>query len=48
MMSIDTCAGSETFVRGSYALSAMDTGHFPHEEAPEQFNELLITWLNGE
>jgi pimeloyl-ACP methyl ester carboxylesterase len=26
----------------------MDTGHFPHEENPRQFNELLITWLHGE
>ena len=48
MMSIDACEGSASFVRGSYALSAMDTGHFPHEENPRQFNELLITWLNGE
>jgi pimeloyl-ACP methyl ester carboxylesterase len=48
MMSIDACAGSESFVLGSYALSAMDTGHFPHEENPERFNELLITWLDGE
>ena len=22
-------------------------GHFPHEEAPELFNELLLYWLKG-
>jgi len=47
-MSIHACAGSESSVQGGYAFAALDTGHFPHEENPEQFNKLMITWLNGE
>ena len=38
--------GSEDFVRGAYRRVDLDTGHFPHEERPDEFSDELITWLS--
>ncbi len=41
-----TAAGSREFTAGPFAWRLMDeVGHFPHEEAPDRFNELLTGWL---
>ncbi len=43
---VGSAVGSDTFVRGSYSWAEMPgVGHFPHEEAPEQFHRLLLDWL---
>lgn len=39
--------GSHEWVKGAYSLEILpNVGHFPHEENPEQFNEICTTWLN--
>ncbi|MGV1004845.1 MAG: alpha/beta fold hydrolase [Candidatus Nanopelagicales bacterium] len=41
-----TAEGSADYVRGPYQLLVLPgVGHFPHEEAPEEFHELLLPWL---
>jgi pimeloyl-ACP methyl ester carboxylesterase len=38
--------GSGQFVSGRYEYAEMDSvGHFPHEERPEAFTDLLLDWL---
>lgn len=38
--------GSEEFVRGPYQRSDLaGIGHFPHEEDPQRFADLLLPWL---
>ena len=38
--------GSEHYAARSYQRVDIDgVGHFPHEEDPEQFNRILLTWL---
>lgn len=46
MMLESTCAGSGDRVEGGYEHVSMNVGHFPHEEDPEGFNRVMITWLN--
>lgn len=42
----ETARGSDRFVQAPYRwLGLPGVGHFPHEEAPERFNELLLDWL---
>ncbi|MEY9848248.1 alpha/beta fold hydrolase [Streptacidiphilus sp. MAP5-3] len=41
-----TAAGSAAYVDAPYTWQVLDgVGHYPHEEAPEVFNELLLGWL---
>lgn len=43
---LQTVSGSEEYVDGPYRFAEMsDCGHFPHEERPEQFSDLLSAWL---
>jgi pimeloyl-ACP methyl ester carboxylesterase len=39
--------GSDDYVRGDYQRVDLPTGHFPHEEQPERFNDALVKWLAG-
>lgn len=44
-----TAIGSGRYVRGSYDWRLLEgVGHFPHEEAPEAVNRLLLDWLDGD
>lgn len=45
MILLDSVAGSEEYVRGSYRRVDLPTGHFPHEEAPGAFADALLSWL---
>lgn len=41
-----TAEGSAEYVCGPYRWRLLDgVGHFPHEEAPDEFTKELITWL---
>lgn len=41
-----TALGSRQFTTGPYAWRALpDVGHFPHEEAPREFDDLVCAWL---
>lgn len=46
MMLPSSVAGSEQYVRGTYQRADLDTGHFPHEEAPGDVSAALIGWLD--
>ena len=37
--------GSDAYVRADYRRVDLDAGHFPHEEAADDFNAALIAWL---
>ena len=38
--------GSRRFVSGAYAYRSLaGSGHFPHEEAPESVNTMILNWL---
>ena len=37
---------NESMVSGPYTREMMPTGHFPHEENPRAFAELLLPWLS--
>jgi pimeloyl-ACP methyl ester carboxylesterase len=38
--------GSDTYVAAPYALRTLPgVGHFPHQEAPEEFTAALVDWL---
>jgi pimeloyl-ACP methyl ester carboxylesterase len=38
--------GSEQFVRGAYTRRDLpNLGHFPHEEDPDRFAEVVLPWL---
>ena len=40
--------GSGEWVHGPYEFRVIESvGHFPHEEAPEQFDALVLGWLAG-
>jgi pimeloyl-ACP methyl ester carboxylesterase len=40
--------GSGEWVHGPYEFRVIDSvGHFPHEEAPEHFDALVLSWLAG-
>jgi pimeloyl-ACP methyl ester carboxylesterase len=41
-----SCSGSGGYVSGSYRFAALQTGHFPQEEAPADVSALIIEWLN--
>lgn len=45
MMLPSSVDGSEDYVRGGYERVDLDTGHFPHEEAPVAFTSALLDWL---
>ena len=39
--------GSEHYAADSYHREEMaEVGHFPHEEDPQRFNDILLTWLS--
>lgn len=38
---------SSEMVSGPYTRAFMPTGHFPHEENPKAFNDIVAQWLNG-
>lgn len=41
-----TAAGSGRYVVAPYRMHTMpDVGHFPHEEAPQQLNDVVLSWL---
>jgi pimeloyl-ACP methyl ester carboxylesterase len=41
-----TAMGSDEFVEAPYRWQLLDgVGHFPHEEAPEDFTSTLVEWL---
>ncbi|MGB4689593.1 MAG: alpha/beta hydrolase, partial [Candidatus Nanopelagicales bacterium] len=44
MISSDEIDNS-SMVDGDYARELMPTGHFPHEENPRAFADLLLPWL---
>ena len=45
-ISEQSARGSEEHVWGDYQFRVMaGVGHFPHEEAPAEFNALLVDWL---
>ena len=44
MISSDEIDNS-SMVDGDYARELMPTGHFPHEENPRAFTDLLLPWL---
>ncbi len=46
MLLIGSCAGSGDYVAGDYTFAPVQTGHFPHEEAPEVVSELIVNWLD--
>ena len=40
--------GSGDWVTGPYDFRVVDgVGHFPHEEAPERFDAIVLPWLAG-
>ena len=45
MVLASSCAGSGDYVRGEYSFVTMTSGHFPHEEDPAAFTELILGWL---
>ncbi|CAB4877146.1 unannotated protein [freshwater metagenome] len=45
MVLIESCNGSDKYVSANYEFKAMQTGHFPHEESPEDFNAVILPWL---
>jgi pimeloyl-ACP methyl ester carboxylesterase len=47
MVLASSVAGSEAYVRADYQRVDLDTGHFPHEEAPAAFTEALVEWLGA-
>lgn len=47
MVLASSLAGSENYVRASYTLHSIASGHFPHEEANEEFTRVLIEWLQA-
>ncbi len=43
-----TAAGSNRYVRGPYDWCLLEgVGHYPHEEAPERVNPVLLRWAAG-
>jgi len=47
MMLPTSVEGSDDYVRGDYRRVDIDAGHFPHEERPEEFTDVLLDWLRG-
>jgi pimeloyl-ACP methyl ester carboxylesterase len=47
MVLADSIDGSEDYVRGEYTRIDLPSGHFPHEECPDEFTSALIDWLPG-
>jgi pimeloyl-ACP methyl ester carboxylesterase len=47
MMLPSSVDGSDDFVRAPYVRVDLPTGHFPHEEAPDEFAAALVGWLDG-
>ena len=45
MVLIESCKGSDKYVSANYEFEAMQTGHFPHEESPDNFNSVILPWL---
>ncbi len=45
MMLPTSVDGSDSYVRAPYERVDLATGHFPHEEAPEEFTAALTDWL---
>ncbi len=45
MMLASSVEGSDAYVRAPYTRIDLETGHFPHEEQPEQFTAALTDWL---
>ena len=45
MMLASSVDGSDEYVRADYARHDLPTGHFPHEENPEEFTRTLLAWL---
>lgn len=44
-MIVNDLVENQCMVNGSYTRAIMPTGHFPHEENPRAFTELLLPWL---
>jgi pimeloyl-ACP methyl ester carboxylesterase len=43
---VTSAEGSGKYVKGAYDFVPMaDVGHFPHDEAPDAFHQLLLGWL---
>ena len=40
-----TNADTGTFVRADHQHVEMECGHFPHEESPQEFGDVLLSWL---
>ena len=47
MMLPTSVDGSEEYVRGDYRRVDLAAGHYPHEELPQEFTEVLLEWLRG-
>jgi len=46
MVLATSCTGSGDLVTGRFDYREMPTGHFPHEEATQPFNDMVVNWLN--
>ena len=46
MVLASSCPGSADLVDADYDYREMPTGHFPHEESPEMFADLVVAWLD--
>ena len=45
-MLLRSAEGSGEWVQAPYEFCVVDSvGHFPHEEAPELFDDLVLKWL---
>jgi pimeloyl-ACP methyl ester carboxylesterase len=46
LVPVAAMAGAEAYVHARHELvSLIGVGHLPHEEAPEEFNRVLLSWL---
>ena len=45
---LSSAEGSGAWVSGPYDFRVIDSvGHFPHEEAPERFDDIALGWIAG-
>lgn len=42
---IESVTGSVDYAGNDYTWRTLSCGHFPHEEAPSEFNEIVLDWL---
>jgi pimeloyl-ACP methyl ester carboxylesterase len=47
MILASSVTGSDEYVRADYRRVDLPTGHFPHEERPDEFTAALLDWLTS-